>query len=141
MFSEIVANKTPNKTRNNGDANPLTAEKVDRTNNIAMKQKSETKPKINNSSGHVTNQVNQMTHMTNQSFNTARKMQDTKVELNLDELIGSSVNRNTNMMNITNMTQTMNNENDWKEIIFKIKLTEPEYKLLLKEKAKLFNVK
>jgi len=31
-------------------------------------------------------------------------------------------------------------QNDWKEIVFKIKLTEAEYKLLFKEKSKAVNL-
>jgi hypothetical protein len=52
--------------------------------------------------------------------------------------MSNNLNTNQNNTGTRQITTTQeNNDESWKEISFKIKLTEPEYKLLLKEKSKL----
>jgi len=44
------------------------------------------------------------------------------------------------LLNIFKILISMNDIHEWKELIFKIKMTEDEYKFLLKEKSRRVNV-
>jgi hypothetical protein len=63
------------------------------------------------------------------------------VEIEFDSIpskFTSNNNINNTGYNYASFANLNNVEEDkWKEIMFKIKLTEPEYKLLLKEKSKI----
>lgn len=80
---------------------------------------------------------------------TSKTMKIEKVEFDLNDLNSVPSNLTQTQMNKLNTLRSENisNSNDdddnkkWKEVVFKIKLTEAEYNLLIKEKAKFVNIK